>query len=201
MRTHRLFSRASVLRLGLVALLLAVNPLPTVAKGVAKVRVTETFREMGPCKVGEQMPTWAGHTAKGQTVRSQDLIRPRRGDVPQALVISFFGTYCAPCKIGLPIIQKVMDENPTYKTVLIAKPPKLNLVTPFLKNLGVRQLVVEDEHEKIAGRLGVGKKVPRTIVVGRDGVVRAIFGIEGVNFKQQLEAALQEAESKARIKK
>ncbi len=152
--------------------------------------LTHVIDEMGPVKVGEKMPSWAGFTDKNVMVRSNDLLHPRRSPEPSALVIYFFGTYCKPCKVGLPILQRVMVENPQAKAVLIAKPPQLSTVHPFLKSLRVNQQWLPDPHEKIAGRLGVKIAIPRTIVVGHDGVVRAIFGIEGSDYAALLRDAV-----------
>ncbi len=200
MRTTRLFTSRSLFAIGLAGLLLAAQSNPAYAAG-GKVKTTQSYQEMGPVKVGEKMPSWAGFTDKNVMVRSNDLLHPRRSPAPKALVISFFGTYCIPCRVGLPIIQKVMDENPSYKTILIAKPPFKQSVSVWLRGIRVNQQWLPDPHEKIAGRLGVKKAIPRTIVVGPDGVVRAIFGIEGPDFKQLLTAALIEAEAKGRMKK
>jgi thiol-disulfide isomerase/thioredoxin len=189
----RSFPIAGSLAAAGILLALLGTPTPVNAAGPT----TQTLQALGPVKVGEVLPSWAGHTANGRMVRGPDLIKPKRGEAPRAVVISFFGTWCQPCRIGLRVIQSVMDENPGYKAILVAKPPQLNKVKPFLKGLGVRQLVVNDTHEKISARLGVGQAVPRTIVVGPDGVVRAIFAEEGGDFKSVLESALSEAEKKA----
>ena len=175
--------------------LITLLGVPSTALGAGPT--TEVLQELGPVKVGEVVPSWAGHTSKGQMVRGPDLIKPKRGEAPKAVVISFFGTWCQPCRTGLRVIQGVMDENPGYKAILIAKPPQLNKVPSFLKGLGVSQLVVNDTHEKIAGRLGVGAAVPRTIVVGPDGIVHGIFGEEGGDFKEVLEASLEKAAKSA----
>lgn len=181
--------------LATAGILLALLGMPSPAHAAGKATVT--LQELGPLKVGELIPSWAGHTASGQMVRGHDLIKPRRGEAPKAIVITFFGTWCQPCRIGLRVIQGVMDDNPGYKAILIAKPPDLNKVKPFLKGLGVNQMVVNDTHEKIAAKLGVGDAVPRTIVVGPDGIIRAIFAEEGGDFKSVLESALSGAEKKA----
>jgi peroxiredoxin len=177
--------------LGAALLLMLLGTAPTTA--AAAGTTTQSLEMLGPVKVGEQLPSWAGHTPTGQMVRSSDILNPRRGAAPKALVISFFGTWCEPCRVGLRVIQSVMDEHKGYKTVLIAKPPDLQKVRSFLKGLGVNQLVIRDEHQAISKRLGVGDAVPRTIVVGPDGVVRAIFAEEGGDFKQVLIKALSEA--------
>jgi len=162
-------------------------------------KATKSIEQLGPVKVGEKLPTWAGHSPTGEMVRFSEILKPRRGEPPKAMVISFFGTWCQPCRIGLRTIQKVMNETQGYKTVLIAKPPKLNTVKPFLRSLGVNQLVINDTHEKISVRLGVTAEIPRTIVIGADGVVRAIFSEEGGDFEMVLKKALSDAALKSNI--
>jgi thiol-disulfide isomerase/thioredoxin len=155
---------------------------------------------MGSVRVGEVMPTFAGFTPDGDTVRSKMLLQPRSGAAPSALVVSFFGTWCAPCRDGLPIINQVIRANPSATAVLIALPPQLNRVPTFLRSIRVDQPVINDTHHRITERLGLSvakggfsEGLPRTIVVNQAGVVQAIFGKEGTDFKTVLTKALERA--------
>jgi thiol-disulfide isomerase/thioredoxin len=163
---------------------------------------TELLQAMGSVRVGEVIPTFAGFTPDGDTVRSKELLKPRSGAAPTAVVVSFFGTWCAPCKDGLPIINEVMRANPSATAVLIALPPQLNRVPTFLRSIRVDLPVINDTHHRITERLGLSvakggfsEGLPRTIVVSQAGVVQAIFGKEGTDFKTVLTQALDRAAS------
>ena len=178
------------------------TPKPPVEVQTPKPKVmTQAFDEMGKIKVGQPLPAWAAFTAENKMIRFQSILQPAEGTPPKAVAINFFGTWCEPCNPGLKVIEQVVSETDGYTAVLIAVPPKLDKVPALLEDLGVKLLVVMDAHDKVTGRFGMDKTIPRTIVVGSDGAVRAILGIQGVDFKAVLESAMGGAQIPATPKK
>jgi alkyl hydroperoxide reductase subunit AhpC len=67
------------------------------------------------------------------------------------------------------------------------------VVAPFAESQKLRLPIIADRFTKIAVRLGVDQKLPRTFVVGREGNVRAIFEHEGDDFEKALRMAIESA--------
>jgi peroxiredoxin len=68
-----------------------------------------------------------------------------------------------------------------------------DVAAPFAESQRLHLPILTDRFTKIAARLGVDQKLPRTLVVGRDGVVRTIFEHEGDDFDKALRMAVESA--------
>jgi peroxiredoxin len=123
------------------------------------------------------------------------LLNPPKGTPASAVVISFFATWCKACKEQLPVIERVVAslEAKGARGVLVDFGENAETVTPFAESQQLRLPVLPDPFTKIAMRLGVDQKLPRTLVVGRDGTVRAIFEHEGDDFEKALRMAVESA--------
>jgi thiol-disulfide isomerase/thioredoxin len=163
---------------------------------------------MGTVTVGNALPAFSGWTPNAEMILSRELMRPTKGAPPAALVVSLFAEWCLSCREGLPIINELIRNRPDAAAVLIALPPNLNKVPKFLQDLQVDIPVIKDPYFKISGErfgLSVGngmlsETLPRTIVVNQSGVVQAIFGTEGDDFKRVLTEALDRAASQAKTR-
>jgi thiol-disulfide isomerase/thioredoxin len=148
-------------------------------------------QSLGPVVVGQPLPTFAGYTASGDSVRSKDILNPHKKAKPKAVIISMFTTYCEPCRIGLPIIDAMASDGAEPVTaVYIAVGEDKRKVTPFVKSLALKSMIIPDQHSVISKRLGVGAQVPRTFVVDNKGIVVAIFETEGDDFRSRLKSIL-----------
>ncbi|MEN3334667.1 MAG: hypothetical protein V7641_4032, partial [Blastocatellia bacterium] len=132
-------------------------------------------------------PAFALKDLNGRTVRLSDF----KGKV---VLLNFWATWCAPCRAEMPDLVKLQNEYrskglqvvgmtyPDYSRAAvghIARRLKLNY--PIL--LGTR---------KLAGQYGVGEVMPTTIVIDRQGRIRArILGIlEPDEFEQNVKPLL-----------
>jgi peroxiredoxin len=147
---------------------------------------TQTYDHLGLFTLGETAPPLSGFTADGQLFRSRMLL-----DGSHGLVVSFFQTTCAPCAIGLPkLIAAVNATQGRYRIVLIDVGERPELLNPFVKKLGLNVPIVLDATRALTTSLGLDESLPRTVVIGADGKVRAAFGEEGVDFDTLLTQAL-----------
>lgn len=156
---------------------------------------TKTVQQMGPMKVGAACPTFGGFTLEGDALSLAKLLKPAKGPPASAVVISFFATYCKPCKERLPSVERVTVglKDKGVRGLLVDYGEDAELAGQFAKSLGLRLPVIPDKFAKIAERLGVDRTLPRTFVVNRRGAVSTIFETEGDDFEQALTAALERA--------
>jgi peroxiredoxin len=159
---------------------------------------SHTVDEAGPLKVGKPCPSFGGYTLRNDMVSLAKLLKPAKGSPTSAVVISFFATWCKACKQQLPVIERVVAslEAKGARGVLVDFGENAETVMPIAESLQLHLPILPDPFAKIAMRLGVDQKLPklpRTLVVDRDGNVRAIFEHEGDDFEKALRKAVESA--------
>jgi peroxiredoxin len=115
----------------------------------------------------------------------------------KAVVLNFWATWCAPCKIeipwfvelqkqygpqGLEIIGVAMDENPTAEKI-----------GKFAKEEGINYTVLLG-NDPVADLYGGAEALPTTFYIGRDGkiVARAFGLISHSEIEKNIQAALKQ---------
>ncbi len=173
----------------------AAAPIRAVADpGPAGAPATERLESCGPVRAGGPAPAFGGWTFDGQVISSKRLLagtpdRPVRG-----VVLSFFATWCEPCKAGLRVLAGVAPELEArgVRVLLVSVGQGPAEARPFLAGLGVRLPGVEDRFGKVSERFGVsggdGGALPRTFILDAGGKVLAILGREGADYGQVLRA-------------
>lgn len=162
----------------------------------APASVTERLDSCGPVSVGGLAPEFGGWALDGRVLTLARLLHPPGGEPAPGVVLSFFATWCKPCKDGLPLLDALAPrlQERGVPVLLVAVGEGADKVGPFLAGLGVGLVALEDKFGKIAERYGVGGKaggaLPRTFVLDGQGRVVAIVGREGEDFERVLLAAL-----------
>ncbi len=113
------------------------------------------------------------------------------------VLISFWTTWCEPCKVEMPFLQRFHDTygQDGFKVVSVAMdgPDTVAEVRPYLNRMGYSFSVVLDEDGAIAQRLNPVSAAPFTLLVGRDGKVRQRFQGFKAGEAPILETAIQAA--------
>lgn len=96
-------------------------------------------------------------------------------------VVSFWATWCAPCRDELPrlshLSDKLADQGIHFVAISIDAPKDRAKVEPFLQKNNVTLNVWVGGDADMLGRVGLGEIVPGTIVLDKDGeVVGRIMG-------------------------
>jgi len=156
---------------------------------------SRTVNQVGPLKVGNPCPSFGGYALNNDMLSLSKLLNPSKGSPASAVVISFFATWCKPCQEQLPVIERVVASlaNRGVRGVLVDYGEDTDLAASFAEEQKLRLPIIPDRFTKIAVRLGVDRSLPRTLVVGRDGVVRTIFEHEGDDFEKALRVAVESA--------
>ena len=95
----------------------------------------------------------------------------------RVVVLSFWATWCAPCKEEMPHLNKFYmehkDDGLTILSVSIDDARNLSKVKPYIKSKGYSFPVVNDKDSSVISHYNTAKVVPYTVVIGRDGKVAA----------------------------
>ncbi|MFM2161643.1 MAG: Redoxin [Pseudomonadota bacterium] len=147
---------------------------------------TQTFDRLGQFVVRQPAPSIAGWRLDGTLFRSKVEVDGNHG-----LVVTFFQTTCAPCVVGLPkILGTVASTEGRYRVLMVNVGERPELIEPFLARYHLQGPVLVDATQALRDGLGLDSALPRTIVIGPDGTVRAILGEEGVDFLTLLQSAM-----------
>ncbi len=148
---------------------------------------TKTVNSLGPLQVQTEFPTFGGFDLEGNYVSLQTLLAKEH-----IIVISYFATWCEPCRIGMPIIEKVVSEQPKVSSIFIGLGERSSLpVELLLKELNIDGVVLLDKFKKMGERHGVvlnkGEVIlPRTFIVSKTGILETIVTTEGSDFEEIL---------------
>jgi cytochrome c biogenesis protein CcmG, thiol:disulfide interchange protein DsbE len=100
-----------------------------------------------------------------------------------AIVLSFFATWCVPCRKELPEFQELSRAFPGGKIAwrLVNSGDKPDSIRAFLRKLSVRVPVLLDRYLKTTRRYaGDPPRLPTTVIIGRDSIVRYLHhGYDG----------------------
>ena len=118
-------------------------------------------------KRGPLAPNFTLRSLDGETVELSSL----RGDV---VVIDFWATWCPPCRITLPLVNKVYKETrgENVKVFGISTDRVSSAkVRDFLQQNNMELPVLHDRDGTVARAYGV-RAIPTTLVIGKYGCIR-----------------------------
>ncbi len=102
----------------------------------------------------------------------------KAGDkAPDALVISFFATWCIPCRGEIPKLIELQKEFPDIMFYLVNVSEDRQLVRSFLDSMAFDLPVLLDHFGVTAKKYGVADEsnqasLPSLYVIGADGVIK-----------------------------
>ncbi|HEY9732145.1 MAG TPA: TlpA disulfide reductase family protein [Drouetiella sp.] len=137
--------------------------------------------------VGRAAPGFSVRTAGGGNF---NLKRERK----KIVVMEFWATWCAPCVRALPVLDEVSrnfsDKNVEFIAMNLKEEEKR--VCEFLADKALSVRVGIDTTGKVANLYHVSG-VPQTVIIGRDGVVKAVYVGAGSEIKEQVSKVLQDS--------
>ena len=145
--------------------------------------------------VGYLAPDFTLQTAVGHTITLSDIV-DAAGAASQPVVLNFWASWCAPCRVEMPNLQQAsVTYNGRAAFIGINQGEDAQTITKFGNEYNVTYPLLLDE-ENLVNRLYQVTSLPTTIFVDQNGVVReVIIGIlsEAV-LQSRLENLLAEAD-------
>ena len=128
---------------------------------------------------GKSAPSFALPSVTGSTISLESL----RG---KFVLIDFWATWCPPCRMALPHIQKLSQERGDLTVVTISSDP-LEVAREFLDDNAYTFATLIDQSHAVSRSYGV-TGIPTTFILGPDGTIRK--HLVGYHTEPQLRAAL-----------
>ena len=175
-----------VLVLGIV-LALAAGAAPALAAS----KTTVALSQSGKARAGEPAPWLAGWTLANETF---NLSKAFKDPSVARVALVFFATWCAPCKAGILKLTAASKDLQAagVRLVLVNFQDKTEDVRRYLEGNGLAAEVLLDPfgrtRDVFLDPSGDKVELPRTVLVGRDGKVQAIFGEEGDDYVDRVRA-------------
>lgn len=136
--------------------------------------------DTAPFAVGDAAPDVVGKDRDGEPIRLAD----SRGKV---VVLSFWASWCPPCRKELPILENVQREgNDQIKVIAVNYKEDAFLVRKLLSKMKDAQMTfTRDPDGALAKRFGL-KGLPLMVMIRRDGRIASIHtgysedGLDGI---------------------
>lgn len=96
-----------------------------------------------------------------------------KNDSSDCTIISFFASWCTPCKLELPYLQSVSDSLKNVKLIAILTDKTYDdQQKKFIKDLNLNCTIVHDKYGLLSKRYELKNELPVTIFVDKRGIVR-----------------------------
>lgn len=129
-------------------------------------------------KVGDAVPQFSFETAKGKTASISDY----KGKL---ILINLFATWCPPCNVELPEMQKQIWEkykdNPNFVLFVFGREEGWDKLIPFKAKKGFTFPILPDVKRGVFGKFAT-QFIPRNIIVDENGKI--IFQSMGYSEKE-----------------
>lgn len=130
-------------------------------------------------KLNEPAPAFSLRDAGGKDVLLSDVLNAAAKDKVNGIIVSFFASWCTPCRQELPLLNALADDlkGKGITIVLVDEKEDFDTINALLAELKVsKPVVLSDRHGKTADSYQV-RFLPTTFFIGHDGKVKdMIFG-------------------------
>jgi len=141
---------------------------------------------------GEKTPGFITSTLDGQRIALKDYWEQKNS---KAVVLSFFATWCQPCKEDLKYLQKMQAQyghlGLQIICVLTQDSSKEDAVKKFMQSLGVTLPVLLDEYG-IIGKRYLVTGLPCNYLIDKEGILKAKYLGYSEAVKRHFEGKLKE---------
>jgi len=144
-------------------------------------------------KLNDSAPAFSLPDSSGSDFYLGDAVGATRKKNGHGIILSFFASWCVPCRNELPLLNSFVDElrNTGITVVLVDVKEDSQAVRALLAELKVdKPVVLSDRDGRIAEKFGV-RFFPTTFFINADGKVKdVIYG--GINGEKELRQGVQE---------
>lgn len=117
--------------------------------------------------VGDKAPAFKVTTVAGDTIDTEQM-------AGKVVLVNFFATWCGPCKRKMPHLDKELYQgikHDDFVMVSIGREHSTEEVAEFKKSHGYAMPFAADPARAVYSQYAE-KMIPRTVVIGRDGMIK-----------------------------
>jgi peroxiredoxin len=118
-------------------------------------------------RIGDKAPVFTCKTIDGKAIDLSKL----QGKI---VMINFFATWCGPCNLELPVLQKnIWDKyknNENFQLIILGRQHNETEVRNFASSKKFTMPFAPDPERKIYG-LYATQFIPRNVIIGKDGKI------------------------------
>ena len=128
-------------------------------------------------KLNEPAPLFSLHDMTGKEFSLGDVVGAGSKKKGNGVIVSFFASWCPPCRQELPIMNSLVDEfrSKGITVVLINAKEDLDTVKELLKELQVDQPIVLRDADGKTGKKYELRFLPTTFFIGADGNLKDVI--------------------------
>jgi thiol-disulfide isomerase/thioredoxin len=130
-------------------------------------------------RVNDPAPIFSLRDIKEVDFHLNDLVGATKKENNKGIILSFFASWCIPCRNELPLINSLVDElkDKGIKIVIVGFKEDFDTIGSLLAELKVdKPVVLCDRDGKVGEKYGV-RFLPTTFFIGSDGRVKdVVFG-------------------------
>jgi thiol-disulfide isomerase/thioredoxin len=149
-----------------------------------------TFPAFAALKPGDIAPIFSLRDSGEKEFNLSDDVGTAKKENGKGVILSFFASWCVPCRQELPIIDAMTDEfiAKGVTVVIIGFKEDFDQINGLLKELKItKPFVLCDRYGKVGEKYGV-RFLPTTFFIGADGKIKdVIFG--GIKDAAELRAS------------
>ena len=123
--------------------------------------------------VGHLAPDFTLQTPIGETVTLSEVI-DRNGTGGQPVVLNFWASWCGPCRVEMPDLQRAnMKYNGRSTIIGINQGESAGIITDFGNEFGITYPLLVDDDNAINHMYTINS-LPTTVFIDANGVVREV---------------------------
>ena len=133
---------------------------------------------------GRPAPSFQLQDLSGQRVSLDDF----KGKV---VMLDFWATWCGPCRLTMPLLEKLQQEHPNDFTLLavdVGEP--LDEVAPYVRDRNIQARVLLDLNKRVGSAYG-SDSIPMQVLIDKEGIIRHIQVGYAPSMKEDLWAEIR----------
>ncbi len=118
-------------------------------------------------QVGSVAPDFSAPTVSGTLIN----LAAMRG---QTVIINFWATWCGPCQVEMPILQRLHDNQPDLRILAVNMGESPTIIREWQQQTNLTYDLLIDEQQTIATLYQL-RGQPSTYIVAPNGIITNIF--------------------------